>query len=604
MLQCYVTTNNPRLYMSDEIFIPNTTQTNPPPSRKLFYAGVVGFLVLIVALGIASAFVWSQWSGAGKTTTDQVAHESNTGDGAPPISAEDMESTTPPNIVVILTDDQDVASLATMPKTRDLIAKEGVTFDNSYADFSLCCPSRTSWLTGLAAHNHGVLSNKGGDDPRASGGYEVFLEKGHVNKQIGPWFQNAGYVAGLMGKILNGYGIPSPSTDPDPRTLPTYVMPGWNEWRALRGQSYFGYNLNNNGVLEHFGQTAADYSTDVLAGEALSFINTYANKPKPFFLLLTPNAPHSSSKLGAEPAPRHAGDFATLPLPMSPNFNEADVSDKPAWVRGLKPLDVPKMTSIFRNRRESLLAVDEMVERIVTRLSAKGVLDNTYIIFTSDNGYAMGAHRWESKIVPYEESIRVPLMMRGPGIPTNENRGQLVNNLDVVATILDWAGVTPPPGNVLDGRSLRPVIANPTNPWRTALLVQGRDGPFPKLSIPHGFFFAVVTKNNDNTKNYAYIENDNVLPYGLEKELYDLTADPFELTNRADDIAYQPVVDFLHDVLIPLSTCTGDSCWYDTPITFSTAPLSTGAIVKPAVYQGAVTPSYALDQQTIEDLEN
>jgi arylsulfatase A-like enzyme len=200
----------------------------------------------------------------------------------------------------------------------------------------------------------------------------------------------------------------------------------------------------------------------------------------------------------------------------------------------------------FRRRRESLLAVDDLVKGVVKALDHEGVLNNTIIIFTSDNGWSQGAHRYTGKLLAYEESNRVPLIIRWPGMPANQVRDQLVTNLDVVATIIEQTMATP--GNELDGRSLKSIIGNQNAPWRTAFLVQG-------IILQLDFQFLAV-----RTKDYILSENISS-KYGNNAEFYDLAVDPYELINRAGSGKYKPTIDFLHNLLKDLSSCKGENCW-------------------------------------------
>lgn len=455
--------------------------------------------------------------------------------------------TSRPNIVVIMTDDQDdTGSMATLPKVKRLLADQGVTFKNSFVSFSLCCTSRASFLTGQYAHNHGVLGN----DPSEDGGYIKLLPT--ESNTLPVWLQNVGYSTALFGKYLNGYG--------DGVTVPTTHVPaGWTEWQgmpdALGTYNYFGFSINHNGIIETLSPT--EYQTDVLAARAADYI---ASVPadKPLFLWLTPIAPHfgggsDDGTQGPTPAARHKGIFASLSLPQPPNFNETDMSDKPAFMQALPLITtsgLDDLTRVFHNRRETLLAVDDMVETILNALQRSGRLDNTNIIFTSDNGFSQGEHRRpEGKRVVYEESIRVPLIIRGPGIPKGEARAGLVNNLDVVATIVEATGATA--GRALDGKSLSTTMQNANAPWRTALLVEGTDTAKSAWGW-RSRFYAV--------RSDAFVYAHHIVPN--EGELYDLTRDPYELQDKHSDTAYTNTANSLKTVLNALKSCIGSSCWF------------------------------------------
>lgn len=434
------------------------------------------------------------------------------------------------NIVVIMTDDQDdMGSLDAMPYVQRMMIERGTRFINSFVDTSICCPSRATLMTGQSAVNHGVRTNSAPE-----GGYAAFAPREH--NALGVWLQQAGYVTALMGKVLNEYG------DDDP----AHVMPGWNEWHGLLApaQAYFGNTFNENGVIVEYGPT--DYVTDVIEDKAVGFIEGREGLLQPFFLLVTPPAPHDAKSGPPKPAPRHDGTLAGIPFPAPPNFNEADVSDKPSFIRNRAPLDEAEIaaTSLkHRKRAESLLAVDEMVRAIIGALRRIDALENTVIVFTSDNGFSLGSHRWERKYLPYEESIRVPLIMRGTGIPENEIREQLVSNMDLSATIMDLAGVLP--GNALDGRSLLQVLANPGLPWRTVIGIHGfDDGKTFMASRTAQFMFAQYETGA-----------------GIEEEFYDLATDPDQMSNAIADPQYADVLAFMRDASATLAGCSGQSCF-------------------------------------------
>jgi arylsulfatase A-like enzyme len=445
-----------------------------------------------------------------------------------------------PNIVVIMADDQDDSgSLGQMPELGKLAAR-GVVFTNSFANFSLCCPSRASFLTGQAAHNSGVEGNKLPD-----GGYQAFARTEADN--LGAWLQQAGYRTAVMGKFMNGYG----EGDPHARV---HVVPGWDEFDVVSDPKgpyrYFGYTLNENGKLVHYGRDAADYQTDVIAAKGEVFIRA---STKPFFIMLQPIAPHgvhgddddgdADAKGFPEPAPRHLGAFDKLKFRTTANFNEADLSDKPLYFqRQAGDFEDPGvMKASYRRRREAMLAVDDMIKRVVDALTETGQLDNTYIIVTSDNGYSQGAHRWQGKIVLYEESIHVPLVIAGPGVPKGETRDQLVNNLDVTASIVGWSRAKP--GRLLDGVDLTPVLRDTSAPWRSAILVENKH------------------EKGVRTKDWLYAESTTD-DFGFETELFALDKDPFELKSLAgDDAKAGSATAQLAPLLARLKSCAGASCW-------------------------------------------
>jgi N-acetylglucosamine-6-sulfatase len=438
-----------------------------------------------------------------------------------------------PNVLVIESDDQTLESMRVMDNVNSLIGNQGARFDNSFVNYSLCCPSRATFLTGQYMHNHGVLGNR-----PPNGGFERFQAL-HGDDNLAVWLRRAGYYTAMIGKYLNGY-----ANNP-------LVPPGWSEWHAAApAQAVYDYTLNENGTLVDYGDDPADFKQDVLTSKAIDLVDRRAPKAKPFFLWLTYTAPHSGGPNPnpnppsncadtAKPAPRHAHAFDSEPLPRPPNFNEADVSDKPAAIRDRPPLSAGQVADIqrkYRCRLESILSVDEGVKAIVDELRAEGELANTLLVFTSDNGFFHGEHRIPGgKMHIYEESIRVPLEIRGPGIPQGVTVSDLAINADLAPTIVDVANANP--GLVMDGRSLIPVAQNPG-------IEQGRE-----LLVEEPSFGAI------RTERYLYAEHRSG-----EKELYDLLRDPFELVSRHADPAYTLVRTQLATELQKLRNCAGSGC--------------------------------------------
>ena len=351
--------------------------------------------------------------------------------------AEEAETlTNQPNIVFILADDLDLASIGKMPQINALLAKEGASFEEASVSYPICCPARATILTGLYSHNHDVRGNK-----RPVGGFEKFRDEGLEEDTIPARLQEEGYQTALIGKYLNGYGADDP----------THVPPGWDEWYAKLGRyEYYDYEMNENGEVVSYGSEEEDYLTDVLSGQATDFVRRAATEEDPFFAYVAPTTPHSPSAH----AERHEGAFADEEAPRSPSFDEEDVSDKPSWIQDLDPISEKEDSRIdnrSRERLEAMLAVDEMVGSLVEELEAAGELENTYIFFTSDNGFHLGTHRLgHGKKTPYEEAARVPLFVRGPGVPAGSSVEELVLNTDLAPTFAELAGVSYP----ADGRSI------------------------------------------------------------------------------------------------------------------------------------------------------
>jgi arylsulfatase A-like enzyme len=405
----------------------------------------------------------------------------------------------PFNIVLLLTDDQTMESLSKMPYVS---SRPGwVTFDNAFINTSLCCPSRASILSGEYSHHDGVQDNNGGH----------FIDEDHL---LPTWLATAGYRSALIGKYLNKY----------PFRRPDYTPPGWDDWHAfLDHPSYFGYTLIENGAEVDYGKADADYSTDALASKAIQFIQ---NTDSPFFLYWAPYAPHELFT----PAHRYAKAYPakSTVIVNTPNFNEADVSDKPAWVQQLPLQDPNDMNNQRLRGWRTLLAVDDAVKGIFDALAAKGVLNNTVVVFMTDNGLSLGAHRWATKRCVYEECVRTPLLVWYPGAVAH-HVPQLVSNVDIASTFAEIAGVTPTLPQ--DGMSLVPFLKGntPAN-WRTGVLLEweggnatGDDETAP-TAIPG--FWAI------RTDRYKYVELDTG-----ETELYDLQTDPYELANQTNNPA-------------------------------------------------------------------
>ncbi|MBA4115761.1 MAG: sulfatase [Rubrobacter sp.] len=434
---------------------------------------------------------------------------------------------TRPNIILIVTDDLDYASAQRMDGLGSLLREEGVSFGNAFVSYPLCCPSRATVLTGLYAHNHEVWGNL-----PPNGGFEKFREEGSEESTIAVRLQEGGYRTALFGKYLNHY----PGGDL------TYVPPGWDEWHASvsPSTSYYDYELNENGTVVSYGQERGDYLTDVLSGKAADFVRQAASDAggRPFFAYLAPPAPH----LPATPARRHRGTFAEEMAPRPPSFDEEDISDKPPWMRKLSRISDKTIAGIedrHRKRMNSMLAVEEMVASLVGELEAAGILDETYIFFTSDNGWQGGEHRIPlEKSWPYEESAHVPLFVRGPGVSPGAEVEQLVSNTDFAPTFAELADVE----FAGDGRSLAPLLRGEDPAWRSAVLLEasGEAGP--------PGFEAVRTRRH---KYVEYVTGD--------RELYDLEADPYEMESLHDS-ADPALAESLKASLEALASCSGQSC--------------------------------------------
>jgi N-acetylglucosamine-6-sulfatase len=422
------------------------------------------------------------------------------------------------NFVVIVTDDQPADSIphdpAVMPYLQSVTGDPNdhwVVFRNGFVNTPLCCPSRSTMLTGLYTHNHGVLTN---DDGR-------LLDE---SATIAAWLHDAGYHTGLIGKYLNQYPFGSAP----------FVPYGWDRWwgkeQGPLASLYQDYTLIQQGVATHYGHTPEHYATDLYAQKAVEFISE-APPERPFLLWFAPTAPHPPWVV----APRHDGIYEDMPLELPPSVGEPNVSDKPAWVRALPELGPAARFALGEQRRrsfETLVAVDDAVRAIVAALAARGDLDHTVIVYLSDNSYSFGEHRWIKKSCPYDPCVHVPFLIRHP-LAERRVVDQPVSAVDVAPTLAALAGLEPP--IALDGTSLAPALTDPTVrlPARVFSEWVG-DERVPGWSLLR-------------TQRFAYVE----LATG-ERELYDVQVDPYQLLNVIDDPEYARTVARLAPALAAL----------------------------------------------------
>jgi arylsulfatase A-like enzyme len=441
-----------------------------------------------------------------------------------------------PNVVIVQTDDQDARSLGVMHKVERLLAAHGATFTDYHVTTPECCPSRATLLTGQYAHNHGVVGNE-----RPDGGFAAL----DGSETLPVWLRRDGYVTAHFGRYLNGYG--NPAEDSHAHQVPR----GWDVWESpvlYTDHDMYGYVMNENGRLVRFDGRPRDYETDVIARDSERFVQRASERDRPFFLSVDTLAPHQETRLegtGAprnpRPAPRDSGAFAHRPLPHPPSFDERDVSDKPGFVRGRPPISRTErgyLRTLYRSRLESLLAVDDLVGGLVATLRRTGELRRTLIVFTSDNGFMLGEHRLSGKFLAYEESSKVPLVVRGPGVPAGIERGQLTANIDLAPTILALTGAQP--GLLMDGRSLLPALKDPGARVHRAIVIEETENhPYAALRMAR----------------YVYVDYADDRP-----ELYDLQRDPYELRNLAREPRYTPLADRLRERLAMLRNCRGRAC--------------------------------------------
>ncbi len=526
----------------------------------------------------------------------------------------------PPSFVVIQTDDQTLEGLyaafgqprlQAMPNTLNLIAKRGMTFNRYYASYPLCCPSRVSLMTGRYAHNNGV---KGNIQP--NGGYFGFSFRAAYSHNIATWLQGAGYRTIHIGKFLNGYGD-------EPYDNGSTVPPGWNAWhttlKADTNHYFYGYTLNNNGVVEGpYGDpgtwepreyTTRDdlgcpfaplngqpcfYETDTLTNFATQELRE-TSPEQPFYLQLDYTAPHGDFRkpAGPEPAPRHYDWFKGAPMPHNrgQGFAEGNVSDKPSFIKEAPYLslsDIHTYRVYWDKMLESLRSIDDGVKQLMDTLGSLHRLRNTYVIFTSDNGFFFGEHRLiGGKFLAYEPATHLPFLIRGPHIRANTESGEIVGNIDVAPTILELAGVTP--DKSIDGRSMTPFFKDPElrtlRPFLFESFVETSDvqeagaiaepsdqsSPRPRKTNAAAQLSAKAQRGGVATASLLAPPKDyegiRLGPYKYiawpdgEKELYDLEKDPYELNNLVRIPNYFPIRNFLHRELTErLEDCVGRGC--------------------------------------------
>ena len=479
-----------------------------------------------------------------------------------------------PNILFVLADDLDLAELRALPHVRALVAEQGTTFDQYLVSNSLCCPSRTTTLRGQYAHNTGVWSN-GGDN----GGFERAHANGVEQDTVATRLHHAGYTTSLAGKYLNGYPNGAPPDD---------VPPGWDDWAsAVYGNPYseYGYVLNQNQTYHVYQHRPRDYGTDVYVGLTDRFIRGAARAHRPFFAYLSVYAPHQP----ATPARRDRRAFRHAHAPRTPSFDQPDVRHSPMYVRDLprfSPLETRAIDVLYRKRVRSLQAVDRGVARLVHTLRVTKQLDDTYIVFASDNGFHLGQHRMPAgKQTPYETDVHVPLLVRGPGVRAGAHVTRLAGNTDLAPTFEAMAGVRSP--SFTDGRSLLPLLQgdDPAH-WRTTYLLEHRgetgatqperampprgstlEPPDPDEAGPDGRprhreirdamllnrGAEIPDYDGVRTRRWTYVE------YATgERELYDVRTDPDEVRNLAGT---RPALErALARQVAELRRCGGSGC--------------------------------------------
>jgi N-acetylglucosamine-6-sulfatase len=436
---------------------------------------------------------------------------------------------TRPNVLLIVTDDQidrpRTVTAQIMPNVYRELVQQGTRFSNAFVTNSWCCPSRASILSGQYSHTNGVWTT--------GGRYSLPPWRAHENSTLATWLQGAGYRTGLIGKYMNEYGATSGTT---------YIPPGWNDWHAIMNlnyqvnSGYYNYDVYENGRIVHYGSSPGEYSTRVFTRKARDFI-TPRGDGRPWFLYLAMTSPHGPSI----PDPLDSSAFPSFSVPKGPNICEADVSDKPLFIRQQSACSISADTysQLVRNQQARMLAsVDRGLGQLIADLKASGQMSNTLIIFVSDNGSLIRAHRVSGKELPYEESIRVPILARWDALgATPVTVSQFALNIDLAPTIVEAAGVSQ--HNPFDGRSLLPLLRGDSSGWRGDFLVE-------HLS---------TGANDRGGPSYCSVRNSRwkFVQYATgERELYDLTNDPYELVSRDGQAAYRTTEDALHSRMLRL----------------------------------------------------
>jgi len=464
-----------------------------------------------------------------------------------------------PNIVFVLTDDLSWNLVRYMPHVVAM-QRAGVTFSNYFVTDSLCCPSRASIFTGEFPHSDGVFSNA-----ELDGGFHAFVANDDPRRTFAPVLQAHGYQTGLFGKFLNEYAPQRTYNGQRP-----YIPPGWSAWDVADRHGYgeYGYRLAVGHQLGRYGSQPGDYLTSVLSTKASQFIAASAAAHRPFLAEVSTFAPH----FPFVPAPADVTKFPHLSAPRSPAFGRA-VRNAPPWLNKIPPLNTRTKTKIdrdFQLRVRDVQSVDRMIGRLQAQVRALGLADNTYFVFSSDNGLHLGEHDLrQGKQTAFDTDIKVPLIVTGPGVPPSRTVTQLTENVDLAPTFETLAGATP--STTVEGHTLVPQLhGHVPLDWRSAVLVEhhgptlSKDDPdYPGLDSGNPPSYEAI-----RTATSLYVEYLNG-----SREFYNLTADPYELFNRYAGMP-GPLRAQLHSTLLRMERCQGSrSCWAAQHLAPSRLPL-------------------------------
>lgn len=489
----------------------------------------------------------------------------------------DTSKTRSPSIVFFLLDDLDyqLQSLDYLPYVQKHLVEKGTLYKRHFCTTALCCPSRVSLWTGKAAHNTNVT-----DVNPPYGGYPKFLSQGLNENYLPVWLQSAGYNTYYTGKLFNAH------------TVENYDSP---HAAGFTGSDFLldpftyqylntSYQRNKDPPVSHVGE----HSVDVLAGKAYGFLEEAVEAEKPFFLAIAPVAPHSNVEITnlegpvediiakfspPIPAARHAHLFKDVKVPRTENFNP----EKPSgtnWIRKLERQsqeNVDANDHFYRNRLRTIQSVDEIVDGVISRLEKHGILDDIYIIFSSDNGYHIGQHRLQpGKECSFEEDINIPLIIRGPGVPEGETTDIVTTHTDLAPTILQLAGA--PPRADFDGEAI------PLTKTRIKAATRHRhehvNVEYWGFAVGEGDFDKNRFHYNNTYKALRIIGEHYNFHYSVwctnEHELYDLKTDPGQLHNliHEDEVAPETLLGYplakvvarLDSLLFVLKSCKGQTC--------------------------------------------
>ena len=584
-------------------------------------------LVAVLHRGLASSSSFTTTSGADWPCDERDAHSVSTStvtqvtgprrcfDGAPKLravvevqvdqqpvhvaSSRVVQRQTRPNVVLIMLDDMRDDDLEHMPLTRSMIGGQGVQFVNSLAPYPLCCPARASVLTGQYAHNHKVWSH------RAPWGFGSFDDR----STLATWLQGAGYHTTYIGKYLNGYG-PQPPYGQTSGTSTLYVPPGWSDWRASIDGGLAPDHPANGGTYRYMDTTLSDngrgfignqgrYQTKVYGALSEKVVTERAASPQPFFFNVSYAAPHHGSPTDPDdpqPVLTDAGSLQEFKTPMVPSASRgifddviteapgaswfdhpAAPRDRPDYLADLTPMndgEKAALLEVTRQRAEALSIVDQAVADTIAALEGTGELEDTMVLFTSDNGFFLGEQGIRTgKTLPHEPSIHTPLLVRGPGIPAGEIRYDPFLSIDFAPTIADFTGVTP--GAPVDGKSMLPVARDGDTGWKRAVLTETGPRRTVRETDESGEPLSTEDPGEADVRYAIGVRSDRYLYVHLangDEELYDMAVDPSQYDNLVRSEQHARVLELMRRQLQVIRACDEQECRSQLPHRLAAGP--------------------------------